>query len=362
MRRFSISTLALMLAAVPSLATAQTPARGVSWNAVLEQEAGWYGSAEAVRVADNVLLYQHPNGGWGKNIDMAVQLDEAAKRRVRAESDTVETLIDNGATFTQMELLARVYEATRQQRFRDAFLRGFDFLLEAEYDRGGWPQYYPLKEGYYTHITFNDNAMIGVMRLLRDASRGQAPYASVDEARRARAKAAIDRGLRVILDSQVRVDGKLTAWAAQHDAVDLRPQKARTYELPSLSGSESVGIVRYLMEIDRPTPEIVAAVEGAVTWLESVKIPGIRVEERRDPSLPNGRDRVVVSDPAAPPMWARFYEIGTNKPMFVGRDGIVRERLADIEHERRNGYAYLGGWPRDLLEKEYPAWRAKWVR
>ena len=361
MSRFASLPLALLLLCVPALAPAQTPGR-VSWNAILQQAPAWYGGADAVRVADNVLLYQHPNGGWGKNIDMAVQLDDAAKRRVRAESDTVETLIDNGATFTQLEYLARVYDASRQERVRAAFLRGFDFLLEAEYDRGGWPQYYPLKEGYYTHITYNDNAMIGVMRLLRDASRGQAPYAFVDEGRRARAKAAIDRGLRVILDSQIRVGGQRTAWAAQHDAVDLRPQKARTYELPSLSGSESVGIVRYLMEIDPPTPEIVAALEGAVRWLESVQIPGIRLENRVDASLPGGRDRVVVSDPAAPPMWARFYEIGTNKPMFVGRDGIVREKLADIEHERRNGYAYLGSWPRELLERDYPAWRAKWVR
>ena len=357
----SISLLLLLLC-VPVVAAAQTPARPVSWNSVLEQEPAWYGSAEAVRIADNVLLHQHPNGGWGKNIDMAVVLDEAAKRRIRAESDTVETLIDNGATFTQMAYLAQVYAGTRQERFREAFLRGMDFLLEAEYDRGGWPQYYPLKEGYYTHITYNDNAMIGVMRLLRDASRGQAPYAFVDAPRRARAKAAVDRGLRVILDSQIVVDGRKTAWAAQHDVATLRPEKARTYELPSISGSESVGIVRYLMEIEQPTQEIVAAVEGAVRWLESVKLNGIRVENRVDASLPGGRDRVVVRDPAAPPLWARFYEIGTNKPMFVGRDGIVRENLADIEHERRNGYAYLGSWPRELLATSYPEWRARWAR
>jgi hypothetical protein len=48
--------------------------------------------------------------------------------------------------------------------------------------------------------------------------------------------------------------------------------------------------------------------------------------------------------------------------MFVGRDGVVRERLADIEHERRVGYSYLGGWPRDLLETAYPAWKARMGR
>src|SRR5690606_40537183 len=101
---------------------------------------------------------------------MAQPLDEAGRARVRAESDTVETLIDNGATHTQVAYLARVYSATGQERFRAAFERGFDFLLEAEYDRGGWPMIYPLKSGYYEHITCNDNSMIGAMRLLRDAA------------------------------------------------------------------------------------------------------------------------------------------------------------------------------------------------
>ncbi|MBW3628179.1 MAG: pectate lyase [Gemmatimonadetes bacterium] len=358
--RSPLSGLAMLLALFgPALASAEAPAQAVTWNAILAQEPAWYGSVEAVRIADDVLLYQHPNGGWGKNIDMARPLDEAATRRVRVESDTVETLIDNGGTYTQLEFLARVHQRTHLERFREASLRAIDFLLEAEYDRGGWPQYYPLKPGYYTHITYNDGAMIGVMRVLRDVARVVHPYGFVGAARRQRAGAAVDRGLRVILDSQIVVDGEKTAWAAQHDVLDLRPQKARTYELPSLSGMESVGIVRYLMDIEQPTPEIVGAIEGAVRWLERVKLNGIRVENRPDASLPGGRDRVVVADPAAGPMWARFYEIGTNKPMFVGRDGIVRQRLADIEHERRVGYAYLGSWPRELLEKEYPAWRAR---
>ena len=80
-----------------------------------------------------------------------------------------------------------------------------------------------------------------------------------------------------------------------------------------------------------------------------------RADESRRPI-----DRVVVSDPSAGPLWARFYEIGTNRPMFVGRDGIVHDHLADIERERRLGYAWLGDWPRKLLDEDYPEWRKKW--
>ncbi|HEU4452561.1 MAG TPA: pectate lyase [Longimicrobium sp.] len=340
---------------IPGSLTAQ----GVSWSQALSQPSAWYGTPEAIRIADNLLLYQHPNGGWGKNIDMARPLDDTARVRVRAESDSVETLIDNGATHTQLRYLARVHSAAPAPRFEEAFLRGIDFLLEAEYDRGGWPMIYPVRRGYYEHITFNDNSMIGVMRLLRDLAAGTAPYAFVDESRRQRAGEAIGRGLRVILDSQVIVDGERTAWCAQHDAVTLEPRPARTYELVSLSGMESVGIVEYLMEIERPSEEVVAAIESAVRWLDRVRLTGLEVRTVRDEALPRGYDRVVVANPAAPPLWARFYEIGTNRPMFVGRDGVVRERLADIEHERRVGYAYLGSWPRDLLETTYPAWKRR---
>ena len=68
----------------------------------------------------------------------------------------------------------------------------------------------------------------------------------------------------------------------------------------------------------------------------------------------------MVADPQAKPLWARFYEIGTNRPMFVGRDGIIHDHLADIEQERRSGYAWLGDWPDDLLNDEYPKWQKKW--
>jgi PelA/Pel-15E family pectate lyase len=68
---------------------------------------------------------------------------------------------------------------------------------------------------------------------------------------------------------------------------------------------------------------------------------------------------VVVQDPAAPPLWARFYEIGTNRPIFSGRDGVVRYSLAEIELERRVNYSWLGPYAADLLAKDYPAWKAR---
>ena len=151
----------------------------------------------------------------------------------------------------------------------------------------------------------------------------------------------------------------MTAWCAQHDEKDYSPRPGRSYELVSLSGGESVGIVRLLMSLEEPSPEVMRAVEGAVAWFESVKLKGIRVVVEKDAKSPTGKNRVVVKDSDAPPLWARFYQINSNKPIFADRDGVARHDLAEIGYERRNGYAWLGSWPQRLLEKEYPAWKAK---
>jgi PelA/Pel-15E family pectate lyase len=330
------------------------------WRSILDYPDDFYGSDESRRIAENVLVYQHDNGGWPKNIDMAQQLSAEEQAKQRKRRNVMETLIDNGATYTQIRFLALVHKATGEAKYAEAAQRGIEYLLEAQYENGGWPMIYPIRHGYYQHITFNDGAMIGVMNTLRDASTGKEPFGFVDSDTRERARRAIEKGLDVIFKCQVVVDGRPTAWCAQHDEIDFRPQAARTYELPSLSGYESVGIVEYLMEIDDPSPEVKRAVEDAVAWFEQVKINGLAVRFEREPGARRPTDRVVVEDPSADPIWARFYEIGTNRPMFVGRDGIVHDHLADIERERRVGYAWLGDWPHDLLKKKYPAWHKKW--
>jgi PelA/Pel-15E family pectate lyase len=333
----------------------------IKWGNALDQKPEWYASDEGVRVADNLLLYQFDTGGWPKNIDMARRLTEAEKAAlVRQKPEQTESTIDNGATFTQLAFLARVYTARKLPRHKDAFLKGVDYLLKAQYDNGGWPQYFPLRPGYYTHITYNDNAMIGVMKLLRDIARKKAEYAFVDEERRVRAERAVQKGIECILKTQVIVEGKRTVWAAQHDEVTLAPAPARKFEPIALTGSESVGIVKFLMSIDRPGPQVIEAVESAVAWFEKSKINGIRYVEKPDATKLHGFDRVVVKDSNAGPLWARFYEIGTNRPIFIGRDSRIKYDVAEIEDERRNGYAWYVDAPGELLNKDYPRWQKKW--
>jgi PelA/Pel-15E family pectate lyase len=333
----------------------------VSWHDAMKQRASWYGSLEAVRIADNLLLYQRDIGGWDKNIDMALALGPKERAEIEKQKQNPEahSTIDNDATYTQMRFLAKVCTATKQERFAAAFRRGFEYLLKAQYPNGGWPQFYPLRNGYWSHITYNDDAMIGVMETLRDMAQSRPDYAFLTDAERTSARQAVERGVECILKTQIVQGGKLTVWCAQHDEHTLAPAKARAYELPSFSGSESVGVVQFLMGIDHPTPEVVQAVEGAVAWFRANKITGIRVEPKPAPGTPKGFDNTVVEDAAAPPLWARFYELETNRPIFSGRDSVVKYSMAEIEYERRNGYRWYVDRPAKMLDVDYPAWVAR---
>ncbi len=327
----------------------------VRWNAVLSQPDAWYGSDEARIVAANVLLHQDTSGGWPKNRDMT----QPPTPGLLTDHETDLPTIDNGATWTQVRLLARVNAARPDVRWHDALLRGVDYMLAAQYSNGGWPQFHPRRKGYYTHITFNDDAMIGVMRVLRDIVANHPEYSFVDDARRQRAADAVRRGIDCILRCQVVVKGHKTVWCAQHDEQTFAPAPARKFEPVSLSGLESVGITRFLMGIDEPTDAEKQAVEAAIAWFKAVQVSGIRLEFPETPKLPRGHDCVVVADPAAPPLWARFYEIETNRPIFSGRDSVIRYSLAEIEAERRTGYHWYTDAPRKLLERDYPRWRQR---
>ena len=334
------------------------PVQERRWGSIADRmPAAWYATDEAKAIAEQVLLYQRESGGWPKNIEMHRTLTVEQKEALKQTGPGMEPTLDNGATTTEMKFMARMYEATQDPRYRASFEKGLNYVLEAQYGNGGWPQFFPLRQGYYTHITYNDDAMVNILNLLKEIFDENPLYGFVaTPAVKAQAKQAFDKGLDCILKTQIYVDGQPTVWCAQHDEVTLQPAKARAYELPSFSGGESTGIILLLMEIENPSPQIKASIEGAVRWLDEHKILGIRLEY----VLPDGvRDRHVVADPSAPPIWARFYDLETGKPYFCGRDGVKRANLADIEYERRNGYSYYTSAPQRALDA-YPAWKEKW--
>ena len=166
-----------------------------------------------------------------------------------------------------------------------------------------------------------------------------------------KAETSVERAIPKILKTQVIVGGKKTVWAAQYDEKTLKPAAARVFEPVALSAGESVGIVRFLMLDSKPSPEIVDSVESAVKWFQAHSVKGLRWERK------NGENR-AIADKVAPPIWARFYQIETMKPIFIGRDGVIKYDVMQIEAERRNGYAWYVESPRELLD-DYPKWKEK---
>ncbi len=107
---------------------------------------------------------------------------------------------------------------------------------------------------------------------------------------------------------------------------------------------------------------MLSATDAAVAWLKDVRLQGIRVERIKAPTQEFLRqtvsfDIVVVPDKNARPVWARHYEIGTNRPVFAGRDGVKKYSLAEIERERRSGTLWYGYWPDYQVLGSYDTWR-----
>ena len=325
---------------------------------------GQQGSVDTV--AERMLVYQRSVGGWPKSyytsehkevrINYNEPLTEGSPAEILADSLRTDATYDNNATSREINYLMEAYGKTGNPAYLKAVEKGIRYILEGQYPaNGGWPQFYPLRKGYYSHITYNDNAMANSLNILYNVAHREKGFEAVDPALVEPARKAVEKGIECILNTQIIVDGKRTVWCAQHDTATLAPAKARAFELPSFSGQESVGLVRFLMRIEHPSEEIKAAVNGAIDWFEKSKIEGYEYDIVKDESLPRGFDRLLVPSPGSV-VWARFYDLETNEPFFCGRDGIKRKQVSEIEYERRVGYAWYGTWPQKLLEKDYPKW------
>jgi pectate lyase len=304
---------------------------------LLKKPVSWFRSDDGKEAVANVLSWQSPEGSWPKNGD-------TSDKPYQGKAGKIEGSFDNKATTGELRFLVRAFEAAGDVQCRDAVIKGFDHILEAQYPNGGWPQFHPPGKKYHRHITFNDGTMVRLLEFLRDSR----DFKALDPDRHKKAAAAFARGVECILKCQIVIAGKPTVWCAQHDEVTFAPAKARDYELPSLSGAESAGIVRFLMSLEKPTPEEIRAVKGALAWFNSAKITGYRYAK-------SGKDRVLEKQPGAPPLWARFYDLDTGKPFFCDRDGIKKDSVDQIGAERRNGYAWYGNWG-ESVAKDFAKW------
>src|SRR5205814_83409 len=153
-----------------------------------------------------------------------------------------------------------------------------------------------------------------ILELLRNVAAGTNEFAFVSAKARAAAAASFERGLNCVLSARITTNGRRTGWAQQYDMLTLKPTSARNYEMPAQAAGESAGVLAFLMGLPEPRPEVVAAVPEASAWFEKTAI--------RDVAFRNvdSDGRHLVPAPGNGPVWARYYEIGSDRRRLGDRD------------------------------------------
>lgn len=378
--------------------------------------ASWYGSDEAQQIADKVLAAQKNSGGWMKNIEF---------HNVSEYGDKTEhSCLDNGATTQEMRFLAKVYQSTKVEKYKESFTKALNMIFTAEKGCGGWSQYWPLsgKGSYQDYITFNDDLITNVMKLLQEIATNKGDFADItDESTRKKCEQSFERAIDVIIKCQVDDNGTPAAWCAQHDTITFLPTEGRPHELPSISAYESADLLSYLMTIEKPSEQLQQTIHTAVDWLDKHKIDGKAVEDFTNANAE--KDRRIV-DKAGSAVWGRFiqlggatgektynafftklkdrnktryyktysyteYEIATNsydaskayQPIFAIYDDQIQHLYyrflytyedapeatdwqgctvpTSLNALRRVNYQFMGSWPLNVIKNEYPSWKQR---
>ena len=298
------------------------------WSSYSKKDQSWWKGSEAAALADEMIAYQLSDGGWRKDMKTATT------------GSWNKSTIDNNATWGQIRFLANVYNATGTQKYKTACLKGLDLLINGQYSNGGWPQVFNDAGTYHAHITYNDSAMVQVLNIMLEVSQKKGAFAWVDSNYQSKANNAVDKGIKCILNTQIKINGTLTAWGQQHDENTLAPAGARAYELPSVCTSESAGVVDFLRALpeSKQSADVIRSINAAVRWFDAVKIENKKFDWNSDKT-----DKVLTTSNGST-IWARFYDLQNSKPLFSDRDGKAYTDVSQISQERRTGYSWYGNW------------------
>jgi PelA/Pel-15E family pectate lyase len=343
---------------------APTAVGGGEYNMPLDRPASWYAGPEARAIADGIVSFQTPAGGWSKNQDRSrpprlpgqryandAETMDPDRSNFDAPEDRFWTFVgtlDNDATIQEMRFLTRVVERKPGRdgdRYRASIVKGVRYLLDAQYPNGGWPQIWPLEGGFHDGITFNDNAVARAATMLRDVGR-EPVYRFVPADLRGRATAAVGKAIDVILASQFRIDGTPTGWPQQVDALTLQPISARNYEPRSIASGETTDVLMFLMDQPNPTPAVRRAIDAGIAWLKARAIRGY-AWERVSPA----EGRKLFPRPGAGPLWSRNYDLVTQQPIFGDKDQRIHDDVNDISIGRRNGYNWYVTQPQRVIDR-----------
>ena len=284
-------------------------------NDYVRKDDSWFGTSESIEVADAIVNYQLSDGGWRRKMS-----------DTSATNDWAKSSIDSHATWGQVRVLARVYNATGTEKYKTAALKGIDALIKNQYSNGGWPQIFG-GSGYHSQITYTGNAMTGVLLVIRDCAYQTGDFAFIDSTYQAKAQTALEKGVDCILKTQIKSNGKLTGWCQQHDKNTLAPTTGLAHEPAAISCPETVNIVKFLRGIQGKSASVYAAIDAAIEWMYTAK----------------------VTNSSGSTTWARFYDISSNKPVFGDSDGKTYSDISQISSSLQSSYTWYGSWPSNFV-------------
>ena len=299
----------------------------------------------AQETAACLISTQLVSGGWQNPLELDPQL--RATHPYRANSPTSadskvkkeQSTLDDNKTQSCLTFLMRL---DAELEFKDAALHeavhyGLDALVKVQYPNGAWPQQfygppdaaqfpvlkasYPEtwsrtfpKINYVGFYTFNDDTIADVVDLMLAAGEtyGEPRY-----------KAAAEKAGSFIIAAQM--PEPQPGWAQQYDPA-MQPVWARKFEPPAISGGESQGILKILMNLYRATGDkkYLEPIPRALAWLKRSKLADGQI--------------------------ARFYELQTNKPLYFTKDYVLT--YDDSDMPTHYGFK-VGGGGLDRMQAEY---------
>jgi PelA/Pel-15E family pectate lyase len=280
------------------------------------------------------------SGGW----DYLIEFDPAKRKQYQYRSDDNcgeekrgVTNLDDNVTQAAVRVLMRVDKALNfsDSAVHEAARFALDKLVAAQYPIGAWPQRFkkppdfskfPVKRAsypeswskkwpgpdYQSHYTFNDNTIADAIDMMLEAARIY---------NEPRFRASAEKGGEFIRLAQM--PDPQPAWAQQYDA-EMHPAWARVFEPPAVTGGESQGIMRILMTLYRET--------GDRKYLEPIQRA---LEYLKRSVVPRGDAEIFRRIPPGPVV-ARFYELKTNKPLYITKGS--RLNAAGLGSRMVDGY------------------------
>lgn len=256
-------------------------------------------------IADNIVALQNEDGGFYKlpaNVDLT-QDNLAAKLGSLKDDSSLE----NGSTVAQLRYLAKYITVNNpeDEKYKNAFLKGLDFLVNNQGANGGWCMEPTSAKGFNGNTEIGNKVTTEVLTLLQDiAVLNNQNYVFVRKAvDTAPIKSALEKGNDFIIASQISQNGVKAGWATQVKS-DNSVTMGRTYERESVSAFTTKDVVDYLMSIHNPSAQVIDAVTSAVAWLKEVKLQDKELQIVNDTSMNNGFDVYLVDGAGT---WASNY-------------------------------------------------------